>query len=891
MGETATLSGTLMTSGGTALVSKTVRLETSADGTSGWTAAGTGTTSAGGTYSFVRTPTAKTYYRVSFDGDAGAFPCTSPVVSVAPKYNTMLTLTPSATEIVVGGTVTLSGTLKTSGGTALVGRTVRLETSADGSTGWTVADTIATSGSGSYAFVRSPTSKTYYRAVFDGDSETFPCTSQVVEVTPKHATVLTLIPSAAEIVVDDSVTLSGTLKRVDDSPIVGASVYLESSPGAEGPWLRDPTPVATAAGGGFAFTRQPASNTYYRAVFDGDTTNRPTTSDIALVVVKTATTLNLHASASEIVMGLSVELGGILVSDLGALAGQVVRLEISPNGSTGWASALTTVTAAGGTYSFHDTPSEKTYYRSIFDGDAESAAATSSVVSVTPKWESEVTIAPSGSEVELGDPVTLAGTLSTSTGTMLAGRTVWLETRPEGSDSWSRDPAATVTSAEGGYSFDHVPSVPTTYRVAFDRDAGVFSSTSSSVNVAPKYAVVIALEASDAEVVLGTPVTLFGTLGLKSGTPLVGQSVHLEASTTGSEPWVRVDTVVTEAPGGGFMFAHEPAVTTYYRVAFDGDAGHLAGASPSVQVTPRDAATLTLVASGSEIEWGSDVTLTASLAGEHSGQLAGRGVRLEVSPDGLGGWEEVSSGTTAANGELTFVQTLTGDVGSAVHYRAVFDGDASVLPVTSESQAVTPKYVTTIVLGASVSSVELGSSVTLSGILARGEDVALPDKSIALQSSADGLGSWSPVAGVPVVTTSATGAFAFQFAPTVSRFYRAVFAGDESFLGVSSSSVSVAVKKPLPVHRFYNVKKGVHFYTASEAEKNNVIANLSSIYKYEGVAYHVSKTPANGAPVYRFYNVRQGVHFYTASEAEKNHVIANLSSIYKYEGVGYYIGN
>ena len=44
----------------------------------------------------------------------------------------------------------------------------------------------------------------------------------------------------------------------------------------------------------------------------------------------------------------------------------------------------------------------------------------------------------------------------------------------------------------------------------------------------------------------------------------------------------------------------------------------------------------------------------------------------------------------------------------------------------------------------------------------------------------------------------------------------------------------------LPVYRFYNVKKGVHFYTASEAEKNQVVSTLYSTYKLEGVAYWVA---------------------------------------------------
>ncbi len=89
-----------------------------------------------------------------------------------------------------------------------------------------------------------------------------------------------------------------------------------------------------------------------------------------------------------------------------------------------------------------------------------------------------------------------------------------------------------------------------------------------------------------------------------------------------------------------------------------------------------------------------------------------------------------------------------------------------------------------------------------------------------------------------------------------------------------------------PLYRFYNKSNNTHFYTASEAEKNNIIARWSNIYQLDGVAYNVSTT--GGTPVYRFWN-NNGTHFYTASEAEKNNIIASWPNTYKLEGVAYYI--
>jgi hypothetical protein len=51
---------------------------------------------------------------------------------------------------------------------------------------------------------------------------------------------------------------------------------------------------------------------------------------------------------------------------------------------------------------------------------------------------------------------------------------------------------------------------------------------------------------------------------------------------------------------------------------------------------------------------------------------------------------------------------------------------------------------------------------------------------------------------------------------------------------------TIFVRFGQPVYRFYNFRKGVHFYTASEAEKNNVVATLSSTYRLEGVAFYLA---------------------------------------------------
>ncbi len=98
-----------------------------------------------------------------------------------------------------------------------------------------------------------------------------------------------------------------------------------------------------------------------------------------------------------------------------------------------------------------------------------------------------------------------------------------------------------------------------------------------------------------------------------------------------------------------------------------------------------------------------------------------------------------------------------------------------------------------------------------------------------------------------------------------------------------------------PVYRFYKFNQEVHFFTSNQSEYQSVLNNYSSIYRYEGILYYVDTINTGTqfcspslVPVYRFYNLRTGVHFYTANQVEKNNVQTNLSWLYRYEGIAYY---
>jgi uncharacterized protein (DUF1800 family) len=93
----------------------------------------------------------------------------------------------------------------------------------------------------------------------------------------------------------------------------------------------------------------------------------------------------------------------------------------------------------------------------------------------------------------------------------------------------------------------------------------------------------------------------------------------------------------------------------------------------------------------------------------------------------------------------------------------------------------------------------------------------------------------------------------------------------------------------VPVFRFFNRATGTHFYTTSASERDGIIAYYPQ-FAYEGPAYHAMPEAGSDGrvAVYRFFNRNTGAHFYTASAAERDKVIATYPA-FVYEGIAFYV--
>lgn len=100
-----------------------------------------------------------------------------------------------------------------------------------------------------------------------------------------------------------------------------------------------------------------------------------------------------------------------------------------------------------------------------------------------------------------------------------------------------------------------------------------------------------------------------------------------------------------------------------------------------------------------------------------------------------------------------------------------------------------------------------------------------------------------------------------------------------NFTGTVTRTFSVSVKR-VTMYRLYNPNSGEHLYTASAAERNNLVRIG---WRAEGTAWIAPSSST--IPVYRLYNPNNGDHHYTLSSAERDY----LASIgWRYEGVSWY---
>ena len=381
------------------------------------------------------------------------------------------------------------------------------------------------------------------------------------------------------------------------------------------------------------------------------------------------------------------------------------------------------------------------------------------------------------------------------------------------------------------------------------------------------------------------PVTLTGAVN-SDGNPLSGVSVSVPGATT-----------VVTSPGGTYsvvgIFPGTHSVT-YSKAGY-------ASQTITVVVTADPATTTQDVAMVETVTLNGTVTVNGNPLSGVSVSVPGT-TTVTTLPNGTYTVGGISPGTHSVTYSKTGYDSQTLSVGVTADPATTTQNVAMVAQTVTVTGVVTSSGnplsgVSVSAPGATTVTTSPGGAYTVGGIFPGLYTFTYSKAGYASQTIAVQVTSDPTTTTRNVAMGTLTPIYRFFNKQSASHFYTASAAEKDSVIANLSATYAldgvayrVSSVYATPLHRFYNKVNGSHFYTATEAEKNDVIANLASTYTYDGVAYRVSRTSVAGStPVYRFFNKQNASHFYTASVAEKNGVVANLSATYALDGVAFYV--
>ena len=487
-----------------------------------WYSDATFLTSAGSGPSTTVDPAITSTYYVRAEGDCNTTAGISVLVTVS-------TASVDPTSITVSNDATCAGTIKT---LAVVGGTLGTNATWE----WYSDATFLTSaGSGPSTTVDPAITATYYVRA-EGDCNTTAGISVLV-------TVSTASVDPTSITVSNDATCAGTIKTLT---VVGGTLGTN----ATWEWYSDAT-FLTSAGSGPSTTVDPAITATYYVRAEGDCN---TTAGISvLVTVSTA----------------SVDPTSITVSNDATCAGVVKTLTavggtLGTNATWEWYSDATFLTSAGSGPSTTVDPAITATYYVRAEGDCNTTAGISVLVTVS-------TASVDPTSITVSNDATCAGVVKTLTvvGGTLGTNATW---------EWYSD-ATFLTSAGSGPSTTVDPAITSTYYVRAEGDCNTTAGISVLVTVSTASVDPTSITVSNDATCAGTIKTL--TVGANERlVAVVGGTL----GTNATWEWYSDATFLTSA-GSGPSTTVDPAITSTYYVRAEGDCNTTAGISVLVTVS------------------------------------------------------------------------------------------------------------------------------------------------------------------------------------------------------------------------------------------------------------------------------------------------------------------
>ncbi len=707
-GLTATASGATQinlswsapgSTGGSAITG--YKIEVSANGTSGWTDQVANTNSTATTYEHTGLDAGTTrHYRVSAINANGAGTASNvdsaTTDATVPGAPTGLTATASgATQIDLSWTAPGS-----TGGSAITG--YKIEVSANGTSGWTdqVADTNSTATTYAHTGLAAGDTRHYRVSAINTNGAGVP--SNVDSATtgttvPGAPTGLTATASGTT-----AINLSWTAPAsTGGSAITGYKI--EVSPNGTSGWT-DQVANTNSTATTYAHTGLGGGDTRHYRVSAINTNGAGTASDVA-----NATT---DATAPGAPTGLTATASGTTAIDLswsapGSTGGSAItgyKIEVSPNGTSGWTDQVANTNSTATTYAHTGLTAGDTRHYRVSAINTNGTGVPSNVANATtgtsaPGAPTGLTATASGTTA-----IDLSWSAPGSTGgSAITGYKI--ESSSDGGSSWS-DLVANTSNTTTTYAHTGLAAGDTRhYRVSAINTNG--AGTASNVDSATT-------DATAPGAPTGLTATASGTTaidlswsapGSTGGSAITGYKI--ESSSDGGSSW---SDLVANTSNTATAYAHTGLAagdTRHYRVSAINANG--TGTASNVDSATTDATVpgapigLTATASGAtaiNLSW----TAPASTGGS-----AITGYKIEVSPNGTSSWTDQVANTNSTATTYAHTGLAAGDTR---HYRvSAINTNGAGVP-SNVANATTGQ--TTVTFGASsYTAAEGGATATV----------------------------------------------------------------------------------------------------------------------------------------------------------------------------------
>lgn len=309
VGDTVTVTCTLKSSTGAVISGASV-----SDGSTSATTNSNGVA----TFTYSNSASGSVTKSYSYGGSSEYASATGKASWTVSKYNTSLTVTSDKSSYYVGGTATVSATLKTSTGVAVSGASVVI----DG-----VTCTTNSNGVASRSISCSATGTVSKSVSYAGDGKYNSSTGSVSYTVSLKPTTTTLVASATSISLGESVTLTATVKDSDGNGVPNCTILLDVS---------DSTPQTLTANAdgvaSYTVSRANVGSVSFTATFTGNSTYEESSSgSVTVVWSDTPVTPKLTLTADSLIGENGDTLPLLLTSNL---SGGTVSLVDSDDGTT-----------------------------------------------------------------------------------------------------------------------------------------------------------------------------------------------------------------------------------------------------------------------------------------------------------------------------------------------------------------------------------------------------------------------------------------------------------------------------------------------------------------------------------------------------------------------------